>query len=314
MPRITLTAANPSEERVLAYLEENASDDLVDKINGGVIIQLDEQYLLSMKTLAGFMKYASDEARKLAEKGASSACVEDAVVFGWAIHYFEEDSILGTLYTTDGELYQPKSKTPPTPTKPKEKPKKKVEQVPDNQPSFFDFDDLVPPAPSANEEEEEPEEEPETVPVEEPAAAEPKVPPLYERYTNLQANYPDHIVVLRVGDFYEIFGDDAKTASQQLSLILTSRDFGLSDRFPMVGFPYHKKDIYLEKLRTYYNVVVAENEEDIHVLSLPQETEVVPLTIDAQTGEVSGEIPEDETAEDLAWLLQKFQGFLEVRL
>ena len=53
------------------------------------------------------MKYACEEARKLAEKGANCACVEDSVVFGWAIHYFEEDSIEGTLYTIDGEEYKP---------------------------------------------------------------------------------------------------------------------------------------------------------------------------------------------------------------
>lgn len=53
------------------------------------------------------MRYACDEARKLAAKRASSACVEDKVVFGWAIHYFEEDSIEGTLYNADGTKYKP---------------------------------------------------------------------------------------------------------------------------------------------------------------------------------------------------------------
>ena len=53
------------------------------------------------------MRYACDEARKLAAKGASSACIEDKVVFGWAIHYFEEDGIEGTLYNADGTEYKP---------------------------------------------------------------------------------------------------------------------------------------------------------------------------------------------------------------
>ena len=75
------------------------------------------------------MKYASDEARKLAEKGANSACVEDEVVFGWAVHYFEEDSIEGTLFNEDGTEYkkQPSAtaKAPTvkyTPPKPQPKP------------------------------------------------------------------------------------------------------------------------------------------------------------------------------------------------
>lgn len=53
------------------------------------------------------MKFAENEARKLAEKGANSACVEDSVVYGWAIHYFEEDSIEGKLYNEDGTEYAP---------------------------------------------------------------------------------------------------------------------------------------------------------------------------------------------------------------
>ena len=56
------------------------------------------------------MKYACDEARKLAEKGANSACIDDVTVYGWAIHFFEEDSIEGTLYTIDGEEYKPAPK------------------------------------------------------------------------------------------------------------------------------------------------------------------------------------------------------------
>ena len=59
-----------------------------------------------------------DEAKKLAEKGANAACVEDNVVYSWAIHYFEEDSIEGTLYNEDGTEYKPvvKAITKPTAT------------------------------------------------------------------------------------------------------------------------------------------------------------------------------------------------------
>lgn len=77
--KIKLTANNANEQRVLDYLEENASEVLAEKINDG------------NKTLNGFFAYARGEAQKLAVNGC--ACVEDQTVFGWAIHYFEEEDI-----------------------------------------------------------------------------------------------------------------------------------------------------------------------------------------------------------------------------
>ena len=77
--KINLTANNANEQRVLDYLEVNASDVLAEKINTG------------KKTLKGFFVYARGEAQKLAINGC--ACVEDQTVFGWAIHYFEEEEI-----------------------------------------------------------------------------------------------------------------------------------------------------------------------------------------------------------------------------
>lgn len=90
MPKLNLETKNKAQELVKAYLEENASEILADKINNGVRIQKDGKTLISKKTLDGFMAFATDEARKQAEKSARSACVEDAVVFGWAVHFFEE--------------------------------------------------------------------------------------------------------------------------------------------------------------------------------------------------------------------------------
>ena len=116
---LNLTAQNKQEELVLKYLQNNASETLADKINNGTPFEKDGKPLLNKKTLAGFMKYACDEARKLAEKGANSACIDDATVYGWAIHYFEEESIEGTLYTIDGAEYKPTVKRRP----------KKIEEV-----------------------------------------------------------------------------------------------------------------------------------------------------------------------------------------
>ena len=72
---------NDAEKRVKDYLEENASKTLAEKINNGVHITKDEKILINKKTLSGFMKYANSEARKLAEKGANFACIEDITVF-----------------------------------------------------------------------------------------------------------------------------------------------------------------------------------------------------------------------------------------
>ena len=90
MTELNLQYNDSSEQRILDYLKANASVILADKINNGVQIELDGKQLINKKTLAGFMKYACEEARKLAEKGANSACVDDVTVYGWAIHYFEE--------------------------------------------------------------------------------------------------------------------------------------------------------------------------------------------------------------------------------
>lgn len=127
--KLNLEAKTKAQQLVKEYLENNASSALAEKINGGVAIEKDGKRLLNKKTLDGFMKYATEEARKLAEKGANSACVEDEVVFGWAIHYFEEDSIEGTLFNEDGTEYkkQPSVATKAstakiTPAKPAEKP------------------------------------------------------------------------------------------------------------------------------------------------------------------------------------------------
>lgn len=127
--KINLEARTLAEQKVKAYLEANASSILAEKINNGVRIQKDGKQLLNKKTLSGFMQYACEEARKQADKGARSVCIDDETVYGWAVHYFEEDSIEGTLFHEDGTEYkkQPSAiaKAPTvkyTPPKPQPKP------------------------------------------------------------------------------------------------------------------------------------------------------------------------------------------------
>ena len=157
--KLNLQATTKEEQKVKAYLEANASEVLAEKINGGVRVQKDGKTLINKKTLAGFLKFACDEAKKQAEKGASSACIDDDTVYGWAVHYFEEDSIEGTLYNEDGTEYKapmPKTKpvqTKPTPPMPKPKPQPKP------QISMFDLLDAKPEKPAAEEPNDEPTDE-----------------------------------------------------------------------------------------------------------------------------------------------------------
>ena len=111
MIQLKLTANTPSEQRILEYLQNNASETLAEKINNGTPFEKDGKPLTNKKSLSGFMEYACGEARNLAAKDETAACVEDSVVYGWAIHYFEEDSIEGTLYTLDGSEYIPEKKS-----------------------------------------------------------------------------------------------------------------------------------------------------------------------------------------------------------
>ena len=137
MPKLNLETKNKAQELIKAYLEENASELLAEKINNGVRIQKDGKTLISKKTLNGFMTFAADEAKKQAEKGARSACVGQSVVFGWAVHYFEEDSIEGTLYNEDGTEYKPPK--PVAKTKPATSSPAPTAQKPKPQMSLFDM-------------------------------------------------------------------------------------------------------------------------------------------------------------------------------
>lgn len=90
MPKLNLEAKNETQKIIKDYLEKNVSDMLADKINNGVRIHKDGKTLINKKTLEECMEFAIKEAQKLTEKGARAACIQDSVVFGWAIHYFEE--------------------------------------------------------------------------------------------------------------------------------------------------------------------------------------------------------------------------------
>ncbi len=303
MKQLNLTANGKSQERILAYLKENVSDILANKINNGVQIEKDGYKLINKKTLDGFMKYACDEAKKLAEKGANSACVEDSVVYGWAIHYFEEDSIEEKLFNLDGTEYKPivkaKSTQKPTytPTSSttikKQEPQislfdmitgedKKEKKLKTEKPTLDEILDYNIDEEHDDDEEEEDETwEEEIIKIEE-EQNEPKrkISPFYQSYLDLQNKYPNHVICYRLGDFYEVFGKKAVQVSNKLDLTLTGRDCGLKQRVEMVGFPYHASDTYFKKILAFSPIVIYES-NDVKVLNQQENS-----FIDIETGEI----------------------------
>lgn len=296
MKQLNLHAEGPEQERLKAYLEENASDALAERINRGTPYEKDGKQLINKKDLADYMAYATKEAEKMAKEkkktGAVAVCIDGEIIIGWLMHYFEEDDIEGVLYTLDGTPYKPAPKpvskptvtakptvpVPPTPPKPKSP-----------QTSMFDMFDLsgdktIEEPETEDDDEDAIEEQQDTEePIEETQGSEveevaptieiPKTKPvsgLYAKYVDYQDSYPDTIIAMRIGDFYEVFGDDAVEIAKRLDLTLTSRDVGLENRVPLVGFPYHAAEIYFNKISAIKMVVVVEGDGEVRGYPAPK--------------------------------------------
>ena len=134
MIKLKLETNTEEENLIKEYLENNVSEILADKINNGTKIIKDNKQLLNKKDLSGFLNYAKEKARSSAKNGV--AMIHHNTVFGWAIHYFEEDSIEGTLYNEDGTEYKKVVKTEYKPPVAKVEVKKKPEN---EQANFLDM-------------------------------------------------------------------------------------------------------------------------------------------------------------------------------
>ena len=89
------------------------------------------------------------------------------------------------------------------------------------------------------------------------------VTPMMQQYLNIKEQYPGTILFYRLGDFYEMFFEDAKLVSRELELTLTGKDCGLSERAPMCGVPYHAVETYLQRLiEKGYKVAICEQMTD----------------------------------------------------
>lgn len=284
MVKLNLETKDKPQERIKAYLESNASEILADKINNGTPFEKDGKQLINRKDLDGFMDYANSQVletiAKADRKGTVGRCINDDTVYGWAIHYFEEDSIEGKLFNSNGTEYKPpvpeKPKTPTSiPVKPVEPPKPK-------EPNLFD---MIAAAEQKAPQEQTTECKAELVPQDEPTIDEiadslqqaldqkqcpaeptPQQPveskpknPLYEKYKTYTDRYPDSVIAMRVGDFYEVFGKKATLIADKANLTLTARDMS-GQRIPMVGFPHHAAFAYFKKIRQFYSLVIVDDE------------------------------------------------------
>ncbi len=89
-----------------------------------------------------------------------------------------------------------------------------------------------------------------------------KISPMMKQYIKIKEQHKDELVLYRLGDFYELFFDDALTASRELELTLTGRECGLSERAPMCGVPHHSSEGYIAKLiKKGYRVAICEQME-----------------------------------------------------
>ncbi len=90
-----------------------------------------------------------------------------------------------------------------------------------------------------------------------------KITPMMRQYLEIKEQNLDNILFFRLGDFYEMFFEDALIASKELELTLTGKSCGLEERVPMCGIPYHSASIYIEKLiEKGYKVAICEQTED----------------------------------------------------
>ena len=326
MTKLNLAAKGDDQIAVLNYLQQNAGDVLANKINNGVQIVKDGVTLINKKTLDGFFRYATEEARKLVAKDARCACVLDRVVFGWAIHYFEEDEIEGTLYNLDGTEYKtaakpvtaPKITTKPVVTKPKKN---------EGQLSIFDMtlpdeepDDTGDDVCDGTEDSDEVQAvcepiaqqttthtiahdnaqtaTPTQVAIPQPVAI-PEQPTqpitsqsanshaddkamFYYKYEIMQRQYPNNILLYRVGDFYEALDKGAELLARTIGLTLTGLSCGEAGRHPMCGIPYHALDVYVDKIKQHFAITIMDLDNELRIVEKAELSVVDAIQQNAQ--------------------------------
>lgn len=351
MTKLNLTAKGDDQIAVLNHLQQNASDVLADKINNGVQIVKDGVTLINKKTLDGFFRYATEEARKLVAQNVRCACVLDHVVFGWAIHYFEEDEIEGTLYNLDGTEYKtavkpvttPKITTKPVVTKPKknegqlsifditlsdDEADDTDEDVCDDTEDLYEVQDVcesiaqqtvihtiahdkvqtaTPPLiaiPQAVATLEQPTQPITTAPITQQSANTDDKAMFYYKYEIMQRQYPNNILLYRIGDFYEALGKGAELLAKTIGLTLTGLYCGGAGRHPMCGIPYHALDVYIDKIKQHFAITIMDSDNDVRVVE-----KTVLSVVDAvqQNAQRLAELDEDDAVDFVPVTAQQTQ-------
>ncbi len=123
--------------------------------------------------------------------------------------------------------------------------------------------------------------------------AQAQLSPMMQQYVDTKKQYPDCILFYRLGDFYEMFFEDAITVSRELELTLTGKDCGMEERAPMCGVPYHAVDTYLNRLvQKGYKVAIGEQVEDPKLAKGLVKREVVRVVT---PGTIISDLALDET-------------------
>ena len=147
--------------------------------------------------------------------------------------------------------------------------------------------------------------------------------PTYQKYTIYQAEHPTAIVAYRLGDFYEVLGDNAVLLGNELDLTITSRDVGLQNRIPMVGFPYHAAENYFAKIVKKHDLYIIENERDTQFISsllcldnqlINQDTGEIVDTLPIQNNTKTVKPAMPERNEIIDYLTELFDNEMEIKL
>ena len=134
-----------------------------------------------------------------------------------------------------------------------------------------------------------------------------KYTPMMRQYLTVKKEYPDALLFYRLGDFYEMFFDDAKIASEELDLVLTGKSAGVEEKVPMCGVPYHAVNGYLSKLVSRgYKVAIAEQLEDASVAKGIVKRDVVRVVT---PGTMIDEVTDDKNSVYIASIVDYKYGY-----
>ena len=131
--------------------------------------------------------------------------------------------------------------------------------------------------------------------------------PMMQHYLKVKEQHPDALIFYRVGDFYEMFFDDAKTASKELDLVLTGKNAGVEEKVPMCGVPHHAVQSYIQRLVVKgYKIAIVEQLQDPKEAVGLVERDVIRIIT---PGTVMDEITDEKTSVYLAAIIDEGFGY-----